>query len=82
MFKAAVKGNTRVIEWLLEQGVDPVKLTYDETLVPLHAAAYNGKLDCAKVLVEQAGMDVNSKDDIGGTPLIRAAWGGNVEMVR
>lgn len=50
-------------------------------LMPLHAACYNGHLDCAKLLV-QSGMNINCRDEFGGTPLMRAAVGGRTEIIR
>jgi hypothetical protein len=86
MFKAAVKGRVYILEALFEAGVKAVPgagADEDEaTLVPLHAASFQGHLDCVRFLVEQAGVHVNAKDDMGGTPLMRACWGSRVEIVR
>lgn len=83
LFKAAVKGKVEVVRALLEYGVNPVARDgEDETLVPLHAACYNGHLECAKSLHEVGGVDVNLRDDLGGTPLMRSAWGARAEIVQ
>jgi ankyrin repeat protein len=86
MFKAAVKGRVYILEALAEAGVKAVPghaADEDEaTLVPLHAASFQGHLDCVRFLVETVGVDVNARDDMGGTPLMRACWGGRVEIVR
>jgi ankyrin repeat protein len=83
MFQAAVKGKVHVIEALIDVGEKahpgPVD---DESCVPLHAAAYNGRLECVKALVGKGGVDVNARDDMGGTPLMRASWGKHPEMVK
>ncbi|KPI39597.1 Ankyrin repeat, PH and SEC7 domain containing protein secG [Cyphellophora attinorum] len=86
MFRAAVKGRVYILEALYEMGVKAmpgVGADEDEaTLVPLHAASFQGHLSCVRFLVEKAGVDVNARDDMGGTPLMRASWGSRVEIVR
>ncbi|KAH6655232.1 ankyrin repeat-containing domain protein [Truncatella angustata] len=77
MFAAAVKGRPHVIRFLLEQGVKatPNKTEGDdETLVPFHAAAGNGHLDCVKIFIEEVGLSANTFDDLGGTAIMRASW--------
>lgn len=54
---------------------------HDRWSDPLHAACFNGHLECAKLLVS-SGMDVNLRAEGGGTPLMRAAVGGRTEIVR
>ncbi|USW53908.1 Putative ankyrin repeat-containing domain superfamily [Septoria linicola] len=80
MFHAAVAGAKDIILRLLELGIVPSSET-NLSLVPLHAACYNGHLDCAKLLVE-SGMNINCRDEFGGTALMRAAVGGRTEIVR
>lgn len=78
MFAAAAKGKPHVVRFLLEQGVKAsAKGTDgdDMTLVPLHAAAYQGRFECVEILLEEGKLDVNTKDDMGGTALMRACWG-------
>lgn len=89
MFQSAVKGRADAIRWLLQKGVraHPVddgeaEEGDDMTCVPVHAAAFNGNLECLKVLVEEAGVSVNVTDDLGGTPLMRAATGKRTDIVR
>lgn len=74
-----------MIRALLSAGVNPqpnIENGEDPTLVPLHAAAFNWNLECVKVLVEEGNVDVNVKDDIGGVPLMRAAFRGHPEIAR
>ncbi|KAF2491218.1 ankyrin [Lophium mytilinum] len=84
MFDAAVKGKAWVISALLAAGVTPQPApgTEDDvTLVCLHAAAHNGQLEAVKVIVEEGGAEVDAKDELGGTALMRACFGGQVEVV-
>jgi ankyrin repeat protein len=84
LFQACVKRRPDVVRWCLGKGVraHPVPGEDDETCVPIHAAAYNGCLECAKILVEEGGVSVNAKDDMGGTPVMRAAKGKHSDIVR
>ena len=52
----------------------------DPSNMPLHAACYNGRIGAAKQFIG-AGINVNHLDEHGSTPLMRAAVGGNVELV-
>lgn len=84
LFDAAAKGKPHVVRFLLAEGVklngDAAK-GEDDTWMPLHAAAYRGRLECVKILVEEAGLSPNERDDLGGTPLMRACWGGRENIV-
>ncbi|RFU25093.1 hypothetical protein B7463_g11248, partial [Scytalidium lignicola] len=85
IFAAAVKGNAPVIRALLDAGVKAhpeAGANDDMTLVPLHAAAFNGNLECVKVLLKVGGVDVNAVDDLGGTALMRASSGANPSIVK
>ncbi|KAF2671828.1 hypothetical protein BT63DRAFT_411173 [Microthyrium microscopicum] len=67
MFAAAVKGKAWVIEALLDMGVTPQPMPStedDQTAVSLHAAVFHGRLDCEKLLIEQGGVDVNTRCDM------------------
>lgn len=82
LFKAAVKGDVVVMETLLAAGVKAHPSEKDDmSCVPLHAAAFNGRLDCVRLLIDQGNVAVNALDDVGGTPLMRAAAGGRLEIV-
>ncbi|KAK5949035.1 E3 ubiquitin-protein ligase mib1 [Knufia fluminis] len=85
LFDAALKGKPHVVRFLLGQGVKPTAKEAgnpDESLAPLHAAAYQGRIECVRILVEEAGVDVNVVGEFGGTPLMRACWGGHPEIVQ
>jgi ankyrin repeat protein len=56
-----------------------LKLDMKDTL--LHAAAKNGLANVCRVLAER-GLDVNSKDEHGWTPLHWAAWYGHLEVAK
>jgi ankyrin repeat protein len=48
---------------------------------PLHEAAYHGRVDLAKLLIDK-GADVDAKDKNGGTPLYWAAEGGHMDVAK
>lgn len=86
IFRACVKGNDLAVRALLDSGMKPIaERGQDITLTPLHAACFNGNLNCVKVLIEEYGMDVNTKDEngsnAGATVLMRAAKGGHAGIV-
>ncbi|XP_026428760.1 26S proteasome non-ATPase regulatory subunit 10-like [Papaver somniferum] len=47
----------------------------------IHCAARGGKLNVLKYLIEELGLDVNTKDERGGSPLLQATLGGNMNTV-
>ena len=47
----------------------------------LHFAVRSGNLQEVNKLLA-SGADVNARDDLGGTPLLDAAWSGNVDITR
>lgn len=84
MFAAAAKGKPHVVRFLLEQGVRASANEADGddmTLVALHAAAYQGRLECVKILMVEGKLDPNTRDDMGGTALMRACWGKHPDIV-
>jgi ankyrin repeat protein len=48
---------------------------------PLHWAAYGGRFDVVKLLLEH-GADPNTQDEDGRTPLHKAAYKGHVDVVK
>ncbi|CZT24927.1 uncharacterized protein RCC_10655 [Ramularia collo-cygni] len=81
VFRAAVDNHPQVITHLLELGISPT-LDHPTFIVPFHAAcANNNNIACAKILLT-SGLDINTRDEVGGTPLMRAAVGGHTEIVR
>lgn len=92
MFKAAVRGKPHIIKALLDHGVKahpaaPGEQGEDEAnddddgLVPIHAAAFQGHVECVKLLVEQGHVDPDISD-VTSTPLQRAGMAGNADVVR
>ncbi|KAF2718130.1 ankyrin, partial [Polychaeton citri CBS 116435] len=81
MFDAARMGFPDVIRFLFQAGASAVP-KYQPWSEPLHAACFSGQLECVKMLVEEVGLDVNARSLEGGaTPLIRAAVGGQANVV-
>ncbi|KAH7060671.1 ankyrin repeat-containing domain protein [Macrophomina phaseolina] len=85
LFQAAARGRADVVGWLVRSGrvrAHPVEAEGDDmSCVPVHAAAYQGHLECVRVLVEEARVGVDARDEVGGTPLMRAARGDRAEVV-
>lgn len=85
MWAAALKGRPQVIRFLLGRGVKPMPVEADGddvTLVPFHVAAAKGHLDCVKIFVEEVRLPTDTLDDLGGTPLMRACFKSQPEVVR
>lgn len=84
LFKAAVRGKPHIIKALLDRGVKThpvVEDGDDESLMPLHAAAFQGHVDCVRVLAEQSSIDPDLFD-VHSTPLQRSALAGHADVVR
>ncbi len=64
--------------WL---GADVKAADYDGN-IPLHWAAYNGKLDLVKYLLEEKGADVKAADNGGNNSLYWAASSGKLDVVK
>ena len=78
-FQAAVHGDETVLAHMIDAG-HAIHPESHPSIMPLHAACYNGRLGAAQQLIG-AGIDVNHLDEFGSTPLMRAAAGGKVELV-
>jgi hypothetical protein len=78
---AAKDGDTKQVEALLKAQPDLVS-SKDEKFgqTPLHIAAFNDRLEVAKLLVANHA-DVNAKANNGSTPLHLAAAKGNADLV-
>ena len=74
LFESAVRGNLHLVRALLRAGVPPhccptplgvsgstISET-DDPLVPIHAAAYKGHVECVKALVEEGEVDPDILD--------------------
>ena len=80
LFDACVKGDAEVVRYLLASNTE-LYPEADPSNVPLHAACFNGNIECAK-MIHNAGIDTNRPDEFRGTPLMRAAVGGKSDVVR
>jgi ankyrin repeat protein len=49
---------------------------------PLHIAAWHGKLDVVKYLVDNCNGNVEAGDKYGRTPLHFACWNGTINVVK
>jgi hypothetical protein len=79
--EAARDGDIKKVELLLKGQPDLVSSKEEKFgQTPLHIAAFNDRLDVAKLLLENKA-DVNAKAKNGSTPLHLAAAKGNKDMV-
>ena len=80
---AALTGNLRAVEMLLEYGADPTCEMHKRKLTPLHNAAMKGHASCVDALLRHAPAGVNlaaRKDYLGRTPDRWAAKRGYTEL--
>lgn len=77
---AAMEGNIKVAEFLLNNGADVNAKDETYRVTPLHFAAGYGHKDMAELLIAR-GAKVDAKASDGGTPLHNAASGGYKEVV-
>ncbi|XP_075383804.1 ankyrin repeat domain-containing protein 60 [Tenrec ecaudatus] len=61
------RGHVDTVQYLLEQGANPLSKT-PVGRTPLHVAAAMGRLDCISLLLD-AGSSINTKDAKGETPI-------------
>lgn len=80
IFDAIEKGDLKRVEELTAENPGVVNERDKNDFTPLHKAAYSGKLDVVKFLVEK-GADVNVKDKYGVTPLKMAQEWGRTEII-
>jgi len=81
---AAVKGNKKVVEYLLKRDEDMVhKITVHDEYTPLHLAILSGKHDIAELLIEEHPFLANIPDKHGRTPLyLYVEKGGPNDMIQ
>ncbi|PMD39557.1 ankyrin, partial [Hyaloscypha variabilis F] len=77
---AARNGHVEVLKILLRGGAD-VNCRGPYGQKALHVACANGHAEATRVLVEEAGIDLNSRDDNNFTPLYQASLWGNFRSV-
>lgn len=81
IFKAVKKGNINEISRLLKRNPENITAKdkqYGATL--LHHAAYAGHKELVRLFVKK-GIDVNSKDNDGYTPMVWAVYGKSTEVM-
>lgn len=84
LWVAAGNGHENIVKILLDSrraNPDTKSTTYGE-LSPLAEAAGNGHLTIVRHLLAIDGVDANSRDDIGNTPLHHAVMFGELEVVQ
>ncbi|OQB68781.1 MAG: Phosphocholine transferase AnkX [Spirochaetes bacterium ADurb.Bin133] len=79
--EAAKKGDVETLKMLIESGFDVNELSTWASETPLMKAAYHGKLNAVKYLLDN-GADVKMKDERGNAALLHAAWGGHTAVVK
>jgi len=77
LVEAASGGQTKMLQWLLKHGAKLEK----RGAPALHMAANNGHAQTLRYLI-RLGVRVNQRDKYGWTPLMTAAWYGNVEAAK
>ena len=78
---AADRGHVEVIRFLASEGADVSSINNIGT-TPLEGAICFKHIDAVRVLVDECGVGVNSKNRQGETALHRAALMGQVEIVK
>ena len=78
LIDAAVKGDNVQITNLLAAGVN-VNVRDSTGGTPLAHAAWFGRVDTVKLLIEK-GADLNAKKNDGGTPVLLATWNKHPEV--
>ena len=76
---SAFKGNTRFLDYLLQNGGDP-NARGKHLSTPLHSAAWGRNMEVFELLLED-GADVDARTDEGETPCMTAALRGEKEML-
>lgn len=80
LIKAADKGDSEVVEALLDTGTD-INARDEQNQTALHKAASRGHTLMVKLLLER-GADVNAKNLFGQTPLLAPLYRGSLDAVR
>ena len=80
VMRAALDGNTEIVEELLQQGAD-INQRDDNGRTALMFAVINTHYETMKVLLEY-GADVNARSIKGGTALMGAASAGDLRIVQ
>lgn len=82
LIDAIISNDAQKVRELLEKGIDPNQTDDWAMVTPLHYAAFNDRLEIAKLLIA-AGAEVNARDRIDNeTPLDVAKTQGHKEMIK
>ncbi len=73
--RAAVKGHSSVVKYLLTQG-SSAKAPAKNGETPLHMACFSGNLETVKIIATAKEVDIDAKEIRGYTPLHYAAYYG------
>ena len=79
LINAANKGDSEVVEALLDSGAD-INARDEQNQTALHQAASRGHTPIVKLLLER-GADVNAKNLFGQTPLLGPVYRGSLDIV-
>lgn len=71
---AALRGHAEIVSLLLRRGADPLVTERDGFNV-WHAAAFQGRPEVLRVLIDAGAQGYGPSDVDGFTPLHRASWG-------
>ncbi|XP_048244167.1 alpha-latrocrustotoxin-Lt1a-like [Haliotis rufescens] len=84
VISVAEKGHVTILDFLINSGFDPNYRRNEKFFkrMPIHCACRNGHLDVVKSLVDNHGVDVDSKDAESETPLSMAIYNGSLDIVR
>ena len=80
---AAIYNDVEMVKYLLERGADANirRNQLGETCLQTLAAFTRNSIEMLDLLVERGNMDVNARNNQGGTPFHSAGASGNVELV-
>lgn len=80
---AIVKGQLKILEFLISQGCDLNTGDKERNVRPLQAAVLSGQLEMASMLLDLK-VDIEAEDDYGNTALMEAVFESNedLEMIR
>ena len=81
LFTACKKGNEEIVELLLAANAD-VNKADNNGCTPLAKAAYYGHTKIVEALLQTKGININSIDKWGETPLSTAVNGAPIESIQ
>ncbi|XP_071094668.1 ankyrin repeat domain-containing protein 50-like [Haliotis cracherodii] len=79
LMMAAQKGHRRIFDLLIRNGANILLVDHNGNKI-LHLACIGGHVDMVKYVLSQCGVDINSKDKSGKTPLMKAVYHGHRDV--